>query len=112
MFSAFIRLVIMVFPQNCWFDFCGPFDWVMYRNIPLIIIGIGVAILFLLDSGKNNDKTFKLFGIMILLSHAFYIPVILLNHKIPVIGVLMIPKTIVYLIIAFIGYRNLFRLNK
>ena len=46
---------------------------------------------------------------MILLSYAFYIPVILLVQQMPMIGMLMIPKTMAYVGIALIAYFSLFR---
>ena len=44
---------------------------------------------------------------MITVSFAFYIPVILFARQIPLIGMLMIPKTVAYLAIAWIAYRGL-----
>jgi hypothetical protein len=40
-------------------------------------------------------------------SHLFYTPVILLVRDIPAIGMLMIPKTIMYVAIQFIAYKGL-----
>jgi hypothetical protein len=40
-------------------------------------------------------------------SHLFYTPVILLARDIPAIGMLMIPKTIMYGAIQFIAYKGL-----
>lgn len=45
---------------------------------------------------------------MILVSYAFYAPVILLVQKMPLIGMLMIPKTLAYVAIAVLAYRHLF----
>jgi hypothetical protein len=44
-----------------------------------------------------------------LVSYGFYIPVILFVQTLPLIGMLMIPKTLAYVAIAIIAYRNLFR---
>jgi hypothetical protein len=46
---------------------------------------------------------------MILLSYAFYIPVILFVQQAPMVGMLMIPKTMAYVGIALIAYYSLFR---
>jgi hypothetical protein len=56
-----------------------------------------------------SDRPFTWSGIMILLSYAFYIPVILFVQQMPIIGMLMIPKTMAYLGIALIAYYTLFR---
>jgi len=42
---------------------------------------------------------------LILLSFAFYIPVVLFADKYPAIGALMMPKTIAYLFIVILGYK-------
>jgi hypothetical protein len=48
-------------------------------------------------------------GICILVSYGFYIPVILFVQVVPVIGMLMIPKTLAYVAIALIAYQSLYR---
>ena len=45
---------------------------------------------------------------MILVSFAFYVPVILLVEAHPAVGMLMIPKTMAYVVIAWLGYREVF----
>ena len=42
-------------------------------------------------------------GVMVILSFGFYIPVVLFAHTLPVIGVLMIPKTLAYVGVVVIG---------
>ena len=74
-----------------------------------VILGLGVAYLMLRDSARARDNTFKWIGIMILLSYAFYVPVILFVQQVPMIGMLMIPKTMAYVAIAFIAYNALYR---
>jgi hypothetical protein len=46
---------------------------------------------------------------MILVSYAFYAPVILFVQQVPAVGMLMIPKTLTYLVMAFVGYRDIFK---
>ena len=45
---------------------------------------------------------------MILVSFACYMAVVLFVQKIPLIGLLMIPKTIAYLVMAFLTYKALY----
>lgn len=103
-----IRLVIMMFPQNQWNNVVPPEPWGIIRNIPLIIQGLGVMFLILRDARAANDRTFTLIGFMILASYTFYTPVILWVQQVPMLGMLMIPKTLAYVAIAWIGYRALY----
>ena len=110
LFAAGIaRLLIMLFPANEWNNTVPPQPWSLYRNLPLMIQGLGVVYLILRDSRAAGDRQFTWIGIMILLSYAFYIPVILFVQKMPLIGMLMIPKTMAYVGIALIAYYSLFR---
>lgn len=107
--AGFARLVILAFPQNQWSLIVPPQPWSLYRNIPLMIQGLGVAFLFLRDGIAANDRLYKWIGICILLSFAFYLPVILFVQQVPLVGMLMIPKTIAYVAIAALAYYWLFR---
>ncbi|MHA2029335.1 MAG: hypothetical protein ACW99Q_08085 [Candidatus Kariarchaeaceae archaeon] len=104
-----IRLFLMVFPQNEWGNVVAPYDWAIIRNIPLTIIGIVVAYLILRDGYKNQDNRYKYLGYCIGISFAFYIPVILLVQTIPMIGMLMIPKTMAYMVMAFLAFKYYFQ---
>jgi hypothetical protein len=107
--AAIFRLLIMLFPANEWNNVVPPRTWSLIRNIPLMIQGLGVAYLILRDARVAHDRPFSWIGIMILLSYAFYIPVILFVQELPLIGMLMIPKTMAYIGIALIAYFALFR---
>ncbi|MGF7058376.1 hypothetical protein [Brassicibacter mesophilus] len=107
--SALVRLIVLAFPANQWGSSVQQFNWVMYRNIPLMIIGLGITLLILIDAVKSKDAVFKWIGIMIVVSYGFYTPVILFAHKVPLIGLFMIPKTMAYLVAAFVVYYGVFR---
>jgi hypothetical protein len=102
------RFVIMLFPQNQWNSEVPPQPWGIVRNLPLTILGLGVAYLMLRDALATRDNTFKWIAIMILVSYAMYLPVILFVQAVPMVGMLMIPKTLAYVAIGFIAYRDLF----
>ena len=53
---------------------------------------------------KNNDKVLRWMWLTIVLSFAFYIPVVLWADVVPMIGMLMIPKTCAYVWTVLIGY--------
>ncbi len=107
--AAVVRLILMAFPQNDWNSSVPPQPWSLYRNLPLIIQGLGVAYLILRDSRTRQDRPFQWVGIWILVSYAFYTPVILFVQAVPVVGMLMIPKTLAYVAIAILAYRNFYR---
>ena len=105
---GFIRLGIMIFPQNQWDSLVPPSDWGLYRNIPLAILGLAIAFLMLRDSYKTDNSNYKKIGYTILVSYAFYLPVVILVRQIPIIGMLMIPKTIAYMVMAWFAYKFYF----
>lgn len=102
------RLVYMGLPVNDWNSVVPTQPYSLYRNLFLVIQGLGVAFLILRDAQAEKDRTFFWIGICILLSYGFYIPVILFVQQVPAIGMLMIPKTLAYVAIAVIGNRSLF----
>jgi hypothetical protein len=107
--AAGARLLIMIPAANQWNNTVPPQPWSLYRNLPLMILGLGVAYLILRDARRAQDWAFTWIGIMILVSYALYIPVILFVQQVPLIGMLMIPKTMAYVAIGFIAYLNLYR---
>ena len=106
--AAGARLVIMLLPGNQWNNVFPPKGMSLYRNLPLMIQGIGVAYLILRDAFNQKDKLFAWIGVCIIVSYALYIPVIMWVQQVPMIGMLMIPKTIMYLVIAWLAYTRLF----
>ena len=111
-FMAIVRMVMTMLPINDWNTSMPEQPWSTYRNIPLMIQGLGVAYLILRDAIAEKDKAFTQIGYMILLSYSFFIPVILFVQKMPLIGMLMIPKTLAYVAIAVIAYKNIFKMEK
>jgi hypothetical protein len=103
-----VRLVVMLFPQNQWGQVVAPYDWSLLRNSFLVIQGLGVMGLILRDAIRAKDRAFTWIGIMIACSYLFYAPVILWVQWVPILGMLMIPKTCAYLGVAFIAYRALY----
>lgn len=104
-----LRLVIMAFPQNEWGQSTPPQPWSLYRNLPLIVQGLGLALLMLRDAQARGDRLFRRIGQLILVSYACYLPVVLWVQRAPMLGMLMIPKTLAYLAILVVAYRALYR---
>jgi len=92
---ALIRISLCLLPQNKWDDRYPPLKWGILRNIPFFILGIVVAYLFFINSSINLSVS--LMWLAILLSFGFYLPVVLYANQFPKIGMLMLPKTSVYI---------------
>lgn len=101
---AFLRMYLCLLPQNKWLNNSSPLKWGIIRNIPFTLLGLLVIILFYKSAKENKDKAFKWMWLTIVLSFGFYIPVVLWADKNPLIGMLMMPKTIAYVWTVFIGY--------
>jgi hypothetical protein len=110
--SVPVRLVVMAFPQNDWGNVEPPVFWGPFRNLFLVILGVGVLYLYLRDSVKAQDRLFRWMGYCVFFSYLFYTPVILFAREIPVIGMLMIPKTIMYVAIQFLAFYGLWPQKK
>lgn len=89
-------------PQNNWGSANESYQWGIYRNIPFLIMGI----LLIIWSYKEKEKPgLKNMWWLILLSFAFYIPVVLFADKYPAVGSMMMPKTVAYLFIVVYGFK-------
>ena len=102
-----VRIVLIVMPQNRWTLYNPPTSWGIYRNIPFVILGALITYLILNSAIKEGDVQFKRIGFSIIMSFVCYIPVVLFANTFPLVGMMMIPKTIAYLWIVYIGYNNL-----
>ena len=102
---AAIRIILCLMPQNDWLSAASPLSWGIYRNIPFIILGIMMIVLFYREAKANSDTTFRWMWLAITLSFACYIPVVLFSDAVPVTGMLMIPKTCAYVWAVVIGYK-------
>lgn len=107
-----IRIIFMALPANHWGDLVPSQPISLYRNLFLVVQGIGLLGLLFYSATRKKDKLFLSIAWMIVLSFAFYIPVILFAQKIPMIGMLMIPKTIAYLAVAIIAYNGLWKIKR
>ena len=72
--------------------------------ITSITMTVFYVILFFQSSQQKNDHSFRYMWLTIVLSFAFYIPVVLFADTIPAVGMLMIPKTCAYVWTVWIGY--------
>lgn len=101
---AGVRIVLCMMPQNQWISNESPLSWGIYRNIPFALLGLLVIVLFYRSAKECEDKAFRWMWLTIVLSFGFYIPVVLWADAVPMIGMLMIPKTCAYVWTVLIGY--------
>jgi hypothetical protein len=106
------RLYMLTMTVNHWYLVVPEQPWSTIRNIPLIIQGLGLAYLVLRDAIAAHDVTFRWIGVSILVSYACYLPVILFVQQAPIVGMLMIPKTMAYVAIGFLVYFDLYRARR
>lgn len=92
---AALRILFCLSYRNRWEDRYPPFAMGIRRNIPFVAQGAMVAALF--AGHRNALAGLTYMWLAILLSFLFYLPVVLLSNRIPKVGMLMLPKTCMYL---------------
>ena len=102
---ALLRIVLCLMPQNAWTSAEAPLSWGIYRNIPFTILGVLIVIIFYRSARKEADKPFRFLRLAVVISFGCYIPVVLFADMVPVVGMLMIPKTCAYVWVVLIGYK-------
>lgn len=102
---AALRIGLCMMPQNRWLSADAPLSWGIWRNLPFAALGLVVIVLFFRSAREHEDKAFRWMWLTIVLSFGFYIPVVLWADTVPVIGMLMIPKTCAYVWTVVIGWR-------
>lgn len=101
---AGLRILLCMLPQNQWLRADAPLSWGIYRNLPFALLGLVVIVLFYTSAKQAGDRAFRWMWLTIVLSFAFYIPVVLFADLYPMVGMLMIPKTCAYVWTIAIGY--------
>ena len=95
---AAVRVALCAFPQNGWTSADAPLSWGIYRNIPFTVIGIITVVQwFGAAKDEKDDLSLRRLYLAVLLSFAFYLPVVLFAQSIPMMGMLMLPKTVMYI---------------
>lgn len=98
---AAVRIALCCFPQNMWTSADAPVSWGIWRNIPFVVLGALIVVLFF----RTGKGAFRWMWLAITLSFAFYIPVVLWADVSPMIGMLMLPKTCMYVWAVVMGLR-------
>lgn len=100
-----VRAALCLLPGNDWFSATPPLSYGIARNIPFLLMGIIIITLFWRQSRVAHDRLFWHIPLAVTLSFLFYIPVVLFSSAAPAVGMLMIPKTLAYLWIVYVGWR-------
>ncbi len=101
------RVLILLCPRNEWFIHESSLAWAIFRNIPFTLMGLLIIFMFYKKAAEYGDRDYKLISIAVFLSFAFYLPVAIGSSFYPILGSLMIPKTLAYVWIIAIGYKQL-----
>ena len=99
------RFVLCALPQNGWLHNDSNLTMGIVRNIPFTLLGILVIVLAFINF--KELKPYRGLWILIILSFAFYLPVVLLAGMYSFVGMLMLPKTICYMIIGYLGFKDI-----
>ena len=105
-----IRIVLCLLPQNGWLENSADPVWGTIRNIPFVLIGAAVCLLYF--QKRRRDRVFRYFWLYILLSFLFYIPVAVGAGLLPMLGMLMLPKTICYILMIAAFLRSVMSASK
>lgn len=92
---AVIRIILCLLPQNRWLEENASARIGIIRNIPFVLLGLFVILLFFMHRLAMPSLYF--IWIAVLLSFIFYVPVVLFSDKSPKWGMLMFPKTCMYI---------------
>lgn len=94
---SIVRIVLCLFPQNNWLANNSPLLWGVIRNIPFAILGALIVVLYF--KVRNKDKALRFVYLFVTFSFLFYIPVVLWSETIELLGMLMLPKTVCYVLV-------------
>lgn len=100
-----LRIILCLLPQNQWLSYRQPLLFGILRNIPFTVMGILIIIIFAKETKKTDDRIFRFIPAAVILSFGFYLPVVLFSGTVPIIGILMIPKTLAYVWIVLMGWQ-------
>ena len=102
-----LRVALCLFWQNGWLENSSDMTWGIIRNIPFVILGAVICLLYF--QKRREDRVLSPVWIYILLSFLFYIPVAVGAGVVPMLGMLMLPKTVCYILLIISFWRSVNR---
>ena len=100
-----LRIALCLLPQNQWLEYRQPLLYGILRNIPFAVIGVIIIVIFAQETKKTDDKALRFLPAAVALSFGFYLPVVLFSGTFPLVGILMIPKTLAYVWIVLMFWK-------
>ena len=100
-----LRVALCLLPQNQWLSANPPLTFGIVRNVPFAAMGVIIIALFYQEGRKAADPVFRFMPLAVTLSFAFYLPVVLLSGTYPLVGMLMIPKTLAYVWVVWMCWQ-------
>lgn len=104
-----VRIALCCFPQNRWLENDSPYLWGIIRNIPFVILGILLIVLYF---SKRKVPHMRFVWLYITLSYLFYAVVVLGAAYVELLGMFMLPKTVCYVLILIAFYRHVMDENQ
>lgn len=96
---AALRVLLCLLPQNRWLQNEGSVLWGVLRNIPFVALGCVDVLLY--HRTRGQIRPFRPVWLLIGLSFLFYIPVAVAASLVPMLGMLMLPKTVCYMLLIW-----------
>ena len=100
-----LRIALCLLPQNQWLEYRQPLLYGILRNIPFAVIGVIIIVIYAQETKKTDDKALRFLPAAVALSFGFYLPVVLFSGTFPLVGILMIPKTLAYVWIVLMFWK-------
>ncbi len=95
-----LRVLLCLLPQNNWLENESSALWGVIRNVPFVALGLVVVWLYF--KKRSAIRTFGPVWLLVTLSFLFYIPVAVAAGIVPPLGMLMLPKTVCYMILIWV----------
>lgn len=95
-----VRVLLCLLPQNNWLENESSALWGVVRNVPFV--ALGCVVVWLYFKKRTAIRTLGPVWLLVTLSFLFYIPVAVAAGIIPLLGMLMLPKTVCYMILIWI----------
>ena len=100
---AAIRGLLCLFPQNGWLQNESGVLWGILRNLPFVALGALIVVLYYRARGKA--RRFRHVWLYVTLSFLFYLPVAVAAGLVPILGMLMLPKTVCYILLIAVFWQ-------
>ena len=99
-----VRILLCLLPQNRWLENESSVLWGVIRNIPFV--ALGCVDVWLYYQKRSALRTFRFVWLLITLSFLFYLPVAVAASLVPLLGMLMLPKTVCYMLLVWTFWKE------